>query len=40
MWIEFQDDVNPIESWYCQCEPAARTVGCSAHIVAVIWYLA
>ena len=26
--------------WYCTCKAGMRTVGCCAHIAAVIWYLA
>ena len=28
-----------IPGWYCKCKCGAHTVGCSAHICSVIWYL-
>lgn len=28
-----------IKAYYCTCKNGARTVGCCAHIMTVIWYL-
>ena len=28
-----------ITGWYCQCKVGARTIGCCAHVAAVLWYL-
>ncbi|XP_062580526.1 uncharacterized protein LOC134242456 [Saccostrea cucullata] len=40
LWISFDEtSTPPITGWYCQCKVGARTVGCCAHIAAVIWYL-
>ena len=43
LWVEWDPKVNGSKSvtgWYCMCKAGMRTVGCCAHIAAVIWYLA
>ena len=43
LWVEWDPKVNGSKSvtgWYCTCKAGMRTVGCCAHIAAVIWYLA
>lgn len=37
LWLKY--DENEVIGWYCQCKTGARTIGCCAHIAAVIWYL-
>ena len=38
-WISFNEHTTPpINGWYCQCKVGSRTVGCSAHVAAVLWY--
>ena len=42
LWVEWDPKVNGSKSvtgWYCTCKAGMRTVGCCAHIAAVIWYL-
>lgn len=45
LWIAYQvceeidDDEEPISSYYCTCKAGARTLGCCAHIAAVLWFL-
>ncbi|XP_061179571.1 uncharacterized protein LOC133188208 [Saccostrea echinata] len=40
LWISYDSEKrNPITGWYCQCKSGARTLGCCAHIAAVLWYL-
>lgn len=36
IWIEYGTSVT---GWYCECKVGARTIGCCAHIAAVLWYL-
>lgn len=38
LWIEYGKE-DPISAWYCTCKTGARTIGCCAHIAAVIWHL-
>eukprot|EP00732_Lithocolla_globosa_P002581 Lithocolla_globosa_v1_NODE_1737_length_2368_cov_6.677182.p1 type:complete len:254 gc:universal NODE_1737_length_2368_cov_6.677182:1067-306(-) len=37
LWVSYTSD--KVTGWYCQCGAGRRTVGCCAHIAAVIWYL-
>ena len=37
VWIKYEED--RVTGWYCLCKTGARTIGCCAHIAAVIWYL-
>ena len=40
LWISYDINAQPaITGWYCQCKVGARTIGCCAHIAAVLWYL-
>jgi len=34
-----KEGVESIIGHYCQCKNGARTVGCCAHIMSIIWYL-
>lgn len=36
-WIQWKPD--SVAGWYCTCPAGMRTVGCCAHVAAVIWYL-
>ena len=38
LWIQYEPE-EKISGWYCQCKTGARTIGCCAHIAAVIWFL-
>lgn len=33
------DDEGPILGWCCDCPKGARSLGCCAHVVSVLWYL-
>ena len=38
--ISFNEHATPpINDWYCQCKVGSRTVGCCAHVAAVLRYL-
>lgn len=41
LWIEvdFDNNADPIRSWYCCCKTGARTLGMCGHLCAVISYL-
>ena len=42
LWISYDGEKSgweAITGWTCDCPPGLRTVGCCAHIAAVIWYL-
>ena len=39
LWIEYGRDGKSINGWYCKCRTGARTLGCCAHVAAVLWYL-
>ena len=30
---------QPIQGWFCTCASGSRTVGCCAHITALLWHL-
>lgn len=32
--------IEGIKAYYCQCKNGERTVGCCAHVMTIIWYLA
>ena len=34
------EKLSSVTGWYCTCPAGMRTIGCCAHIAAVIWYLA
>lgn len=34
-----KDDEGPILGWCCDCPNGARSLGCCAHVVSVLWYL-
>ncbi len=34
-----KSDVEAVVEYTCQCKNGLRTVGCCAHILAVLWYL-
>lgn len=36
-WIQWTSE--QVSGWYCSCPVGMRTVGCCAHVAAVIWYL-
>ena len=38
-WIQYSMTDDPITAWYCTCTAGAITVGCSAHVASIIWYL-
>ncbi|CAG7717260.1 unnamed protein product [Allacma fusca] len=41
LWIQYRpggEGHGSITGWYCRCQSGARTLGCCAHIVSVIWY--
>eukprot|EP00732_Lithocolla_globosa_P004325 Lithocolla_globosa_v1_NODE_3946_length_1545_cov_8.134228.p1 type:complete len:267 gc:universal NODE_3946_length_1545_cov_8.134228:592-1392(+) len=37
LWIEHNGET--VTGHYCQCKAGKRTVGCCAHVAAVLWYL-
>ena len=37
--VSLMEEENPILGYYCTCKSGARTVGTSAHVVSVLWYL-
>ena len=38
--VQFDDKQDqPIQGWFCTCASGSRTVGCCAHITALLWHL-
>ena len=38
--VKAKKKISSVTGWYCTCPAGMRTVGCCAHIAAVIWYVA
>ncbi len=38
--VQFDDDQEQaIQGWFCTCASGSRTVGCCAHVTAVLWHM-
>lgn len=33
------DDMNPIQCYYCTCKTGARMLGTCAHIASILWFM-
>lgn len=38
--VQYDDtQEQPIQGWFCTCASGSRTVGCCAHVTAVLWHM-